>query len=261
MDGKNKSLRRCWVEVGLIAFLAITLLVTLVGCERPKRSKSSGLPTVEPAATSATSQATVSASPTTITVDKTKTPGVEPPPPTATPSPTTPPTPTATSVPVGGVTYIVKPGDSLYSIARRYNMTVDEIMELNGITDPTSLQVGQELIISSGQAVATPTTPGQETVHVVQRGENLFRIALKYGVTVEAVAKRNGIVNPSLIWTGQKLYIPAGGSPSPGNIHVVQRGQNLYRISLIHGTTVQAIMQANKLSSTVIYVGQRLRIP
>jgi spore germination protein len=140
-------------------------------------------------------------------------------------------------------------------------MTVDELKELNGITDPTSLQVGQELVISPGSAVVTPTTPGQEIVHVVQRGENLFRIALRYGVTVQAVAKRNGIVNPSLIWTGQRLFIPAGGSSLPGDIHVVQPGQNLYRISLIYGTTVQAIMQANKLSSTVIYVGQRLRIP
>lgn len=260
MNGKNGSLRRCWAKVGLIA-LVVTLLVALVGCERPKRSKSSGLPTVEPTATGATSQSTVSASPTTITVQKTDTPGIEPPPPTATPSPTTPPTPTATFVPAGGVTYTVKPGDSLYSIARRYNMTIDELKELNGITDPTSLQVGQKLVISPGPAVVTPTTPGQEIVHVVRRGENLFRIALRYGVTVQAVAKRNGIVNPSLIRTGQKLYIPAAGSPPSGNIHVVQRGQNLYRISLIYGTTVQAIMQANELSSTVIYVGQRLRIP
>ena len=261
MNGKNGSLWRCWAKVGFTALLVVTLLVTVVGCERPKRSKSEGLPTVEPASTGATSQATASASPTTITVQETDTPGIEPPPPTATPSPTTPPTPTATSIPVGGQTYTVKPGDSLYSIARRYNMTVDEIMALNDITDPTSLQVGQKLVISAGTAVTTPTAPGQEIVHVVQRGENLFRIALRYGVTVQAIAKRNGIVNPSLIWTGQKLYIPAGGTPESGDIHVVQPGQNLYRISLIYGTTVQAIMQANKLSSTVIYVGQRLRIP
>jgi LysM repeat protein len=259
MNGKNKSLRRCWPKAGLMALLAMTLLVTLLGCERPKKSKSSGMPTAEPTATGAISKATVSASPTTITVEKTDTPGMEAPSPTPVP-PT--PTSTPTSVPEEGVTYIVQPGDTLYSIAVRYDMTTDEIMALNGITDPASLQVGQKLIIVPGEAATTPIPSGQETVHVVQRGENLFRIALKYGTTVEAVAGRNGIVNPSLIRTGQKLFIPGGTSPPPsGDVHIVRPGQNLYRISLIYGTTVQAIMQANNLSSTVIYVGQRLRIP
>jgi len=260
MNGKNGSLGRSWIHVGLTTLLAMMLLVTLVACER---SKSSGLPTVEPAATSAISKATVSASPTTITVDKSDTPSMEPPQPTAVPptaTSTLPPAPTKTPV-SGGTTYTVQPGDTLYSIARRYDMTVDELMRLNGITDPGALRVGQKLTISPGATGATPV-PGQETVHVVQRGENLFRIAQRYGVTVEAIAKRNGIVNPSLIWTGQRLIIPATtGAPVTGDIHVVQPGQNLYRISLIYGTTVQAIMQANKLSSTMIYVGQRLRIP
>lgn len=267
MNGKDGSLQRRWVKVGLMALLAMTLLVTAVGCERPKRSKSSGLSTLTPAATSMVSQATVSTSPTTIgTVEETETPGIEPPSPTVVSAETTPapsPAPTDTPVSAGPLTYVVQPGDSLYSIAQRYNMTVDELMALNGITDPASLQVGQVLKISPGEAAVTPTTSGQEIVHVVQRGENLFRIALKYGATVKAVASRNGIVNPSLIRIGQKLFIPVGTSPpSPsGNVHVVRRGENLYRISLRYGTTVQAIMQANNLSSTIIYVGQRLRMP
>jgi LysM repeat protein len=267
MNGKGESLRRCWVKVGLMALLAMMLLVTLVGCERPKRSKSSGLSTLTPAATSVVSQATISASPTIIgTAEETGTPGIEPPSPTVVSAQTTPapsPAPTNTPVSAGPLTYVVQTGDNLYSIAQHYNMTVDELMALNDITDPASLQVGQVLKIAPGEAAATPTTSDQEIVHVVQRGENLFRIALKYGTTVGAIASRNGIVNPSLVRIGQKLFIPAGTSPpSPsGNVHVVQRGENLYRISLRYGTTVQAIMQANNLSSTIIYVGQRLRIP
>lgn len=263
MNGKNGSLWRCWVKVGLITLFVTALLATLAGCERPKRSKSSGLPTVAPAATSTVSQVTTSASPTTITaIEETQTPGVEPPPPTA-----TPPVPTATLPSPSAITHTVQPGDNLYSIARHYNMTVDELMALNGITDPASLQVGQELIISPGEAVATPTTsatPGQETVHLVQRGENLFRIALHYGTTVQAIADRNNIVNPSLIWVGQKLIIPAGegSTPPSGRIHVVQPGENLYRIALRYGTTPWAIAVANGLNNThYIYVGQRLRIP
>ncbi len=266
MNDKDGSLRRCWVAVGLVVALVVAL-VGLVGCSLPKKSASSGMPTVAPQTTDTVSQATVSTSPTTITTIRTETPGIEPPSPTAGPQPTATPTLSAgTSVSPNVVTYTVQPGDSLYSIAAAYSMTVDQLMALNDITDPASLQVGQVLTISPGEAVATPTravTSGEETVHVVQKGENLYRIALKYGTTVEAIANRNGIVNPSLIRAGQNLFIPVGtGSSLPsGNIHVVQPGENLYRISLRYGTTVQAVMQANKLSSTVIYVGQRLRIP
>jgi LysM repeat protein len=265
MNGKNRGTWRRWVKVGLMALLATTLVITLVACERPKRSKSSGLPTVVPAATTTISQVTVSASPTTVTTFETSTPGMEAPSPTIV-LPTVTPTslPTDTPAAPGSVTYVVQPGDTLYSIAQRYNMTVDEIMALNHITDPISLRVGQVLILSRGAAVVTPTTPGQEIVHVVQRGENLFRIALRYGTTVQAIANRNSIVNPALIWIGQRLVIPAGSNPTPpsNRIHVVQPGENLYRIALRYGTTPWAIAVANGLSNThYIYVGQHLRIP
>jgi LysM repeat protein len=266
MNAKNKSARRRWAKIGLVALLATALLSNLMGCERSKKSKSSGLPTVLPAATTTISQVVVSASPTIVTTFETPTSGTGTPSPTAAPpttTPTSPPAPTATSATPGTVTYTVQPGDTLYSIAQRYNVTVDEIRALNNITDPNSLRVGQVLIISRGATVPTPTTPGQETVHVVQRGENLFRIALRYGTTVQAIANRNGIVNPALIGTGQRLIIPAGGgSTPPARIHTVQRGENLYRIALRYGTTPWAIAVANGLSNIhYIYVGQQLRIP
>ena len=109
-----------------------------------------------------------------------------------------------------------------------------------------------------------PGTPGAPIVHVVQRGENLFRIALKYNTTVEAIAAANGIRNPQLIYVGQKLTIPRGGStPQPGGrTHVVQPGENLFRIALRYGTTPQAIAAANNLPNIhLIYAGQVLRIP
>ncbi len=109
-----------------------------------------------------------------------------------------------------------------------------------------------------------PGTPGAPLVHVVQRGENLFRIALKYNTTVEAIAAANGIRNPQLIYVGQKLTIPRGGTtPQPGGrTHVVQPGENLFRIALRYGTTPQAIAAANNLPNIhLIYAGQVLRIP
>jgi LysM repeat protein len=103
-------------------------------------------------------------------------------------------------------------------------------------------------------------------VHVVQRGENLFRIALSYNTTVGAIAAANGIGNPRLIHVGQKLTIPQGEGTTPppggGRTHVVQPGENLFRIALRYGTTAQAIAAANNLPNIhLIYVGQVLRIP
>ena len=113
----------------------------------------------------------------------------------------------------------------------------------------------------------TPSgTPGAPIVHVVQRGENLFRIALRYNTTVEAIAAASGISNPQLIYVGQRLTIPQGGGTTPppggGRTHVVQPGENLFRIALRYGTTAQAIAAANNLPNIhLIYVGQVLRIP
>jgi LysM repeat protein len=111
-----------------------------------------------------------------------------------------------------------------------------------------------------------PGTPGAPIVHVVQRGENLFRIALRYNTTVEAIAAANNIRNPRFIYVGQKLTIPQGGGTTPpsggGRTHVVQPGENLFRIALRYGTTPQAIAAANNLPNIhLIYAGQVLRIP
>jgi LysM repeat protein len=116
--------------------------------------------------------------------------------------------------------------------------------------------------------VLAPTVLAQEpTVHVVQRGENLFRIALHYGVTVDALVAANGLQDAGRIYVGQRLVIPAGGkqagSPPPSaGVHVVQRGENLYRIALRYGTTIQALATANGIVNTSqVRVGRRLAIP
>jgi LysM repeat protein len=268
MNGNKRSVGRRRATVGFAILLALAVLLPLVGCELPKRSASKGLPTGTPTSATA-SPVVVSASPTTVSAaTETPTAGLEAPSPTVAPQETTPtPLPSATDTPFPGTgTYVVKAGDTLYSIARQYNVTVDELKAVNNITDASLLKVGQVLTIPTGEGPSpSPTPEGGPVVHVVQRGENLFRIALRYGTTVQAIASRNNILNPSLIWAGQKLIIPVGqeGSPPPsGKIHVVQRGENLYRIALRYGTTPWAIAVANGLSNThYIYVGQRLRIP
>ena len=112
---------------------------------------------------------------------------------------------------------------------------------------------------------AVPTTaPSGERTHVVQPGENLFRISLHYGMSYKAVAAANGIINPDLVYIGQRLTIPAEGTTptAPTGAHVVQPGENLFRIALRYGITVEALAVANDISNVnLIHPGQRLVIP
>jgi LysM repeat protein len=122
------------------------------------------------------------------------------------------------------------------------------------------------LVLALSLALVAPVFAESSTVHIVQPGENLFRIALHYGVTVNALAAANGLSNVSRIYVGQRLVIPTGGTsgsttPSSG-VHVVQRGENLFRIALRYGLTYQVVAAANGIANpNHIYVGQRLVIP
>jgi LysM repeat protein len=95
----------------------------------------------------------------------------------------------------------------------------------------------------------------------------MFRIALRYGTTVQAIASANGIANPALIYVGQSLVIPTSGSqptqpPAGGTTYVVRRGDNLYRIALRYNLSYVYLAQYNGIANpSRIYVGQTLRIP
>lgn len=149
-----------------------------------------------------------------------------------------PPTATATLVPTAAPTtilttdaytiYVVQAGDSLSQIAVDHNTTVAAISQLNGITNPRTIFVGQRLRIPSAvgtpvsppngqpQATATPTvhltpTPLPTSVpvtHTVQPGDTLFGIATRYGVSIVELAQFNGIVNYDQLSVGQVLTIP-----------------------------------------------------
>ncbi|MGC8786854.1 MAG: LysM peptidoglycan-binding domain-containing protein [Anaerolineae bacterium] len=179
-----------------------------------------------------------------------------------TPFPTAIPTvyPTATTVP-GQFEYTVQWGDTLYSLARRFNTTVDALVALNGLPNPNYIRVGQVLKITG----TPPPSGGTAVEYIVQPGDTLFSIARRYHTAVEEICRVNGIVNPWYIRVGQKLVIPQGSTsttPSGGSTYVVHPGDTLYGIAARFGKNVWDIIAANNLSDPYwIWVGQVLTIP
>jgi LysM repeat protein len=176
-----------------------------------------------------------------------------------------------------GTTYIVRTGDTLFSLALRFGTTVSALMAANGLTS-TWIYVGQVLIIPGRTTAPTPVRTATPVTganrYIVQPGDNLFRIGLRFGVSVRALQDANDLGNSIRIYAGQTLVIPArapAASPTPTptvtalpagvTTHVVQPGDTLYRLALRFGTTVGAIQTANNLSGVMIYAGQRLIIP
>ena len=119
----------------------------------------------------------------------------------------------AAEEPAGETTYIIAVGDTLFSIAQNYGLTVEELAAYNGITDINQLEVGQTIVIpaagsESPEPPAEEVEPTGEQIHVVQTGENLFRIALQYNLSFETVAAYNGIPWPYQIYPGEEIKIP-----------------------------------------------------
>ncbi len=112
-----------------------------------------------------------------------------------------------------GTTHVVQSGETLGYIAELYDVSIADIAAANGISDLDSLDVGQELIIKSGAAAEAPPEADTEEesgeqVHIVQSGENLFRIGLRYGFTAEELAAYNNIPDVTRIDVGQIIKIP-----------------------------------------------------
>lgn len=139
--------------------------------------------------------------------------------PAATPQSPVAETPVVIAQPVVAApgTHVVQVGENLFRIALRYGISLGALAQANGITNAAFIYVGQVLIIPGGSTPVTPpgssepVTPpsGAATVHVVQPGENLFRIALRYGLDYFYLARYNGISNPAMIYVGQQIKIPA----------------------------------------------------
>ena len=148
-------------------------------------------------------------------------------------------------------TYIVQKGDSLWSIANKFNMTVSELKNLNNLTN-NLLSIGQVLKIKD-------SSNNGKTTYTVQKGDSLWVIANKYGITTEELKSYNNLTS-NLLGIGQVLKIPQGKT-STENIYTVKKGDSLWTIANRYNTTVEKIKVLNNLTSNLLSIGQQLKIP
>lgn len=150
-------------------------------------------------------------------------------------------------------TYIVKKGDSLYSIANKYNTTVDELKRINNLTS-NILSIGQILKLPSDKA--SDVENEENTIsYTVQKGDSLYSIARKYDTTIDRIKDLNNLTT-NLLSIGQVLLIPTDTNLE--TTYTVQKGDSLYSIAKKYNTTVDRLKQLNNLSSNLLSIGQIL---
>jgi predicted chitinase/LysM repeat protein len=175
--------------------------------------------------------------------------------------------------------YTIRSGDTLGSIASRYRTTVAALARANNISNPNVIYAGRTLHIPDGfdSTRAAPVNisgSGGAQNYTVRSGDTLSGIAARFGTSVAALASRNGISNPNLIYVGQRLVVGGGASPAPvtttptsppaagSGTYSVRPGDTLSGIASRYNTSVSTLASLNGISNpNLIYVGQTLRLP
>lgn len=154
-----------------------------------------------------------------------------------------------------GESYTVKSGDSLWSIAKKTGVSVEELKNANNLTGN---------LLSVGQILKIPKLQVEEDenyiVYTVQGGDSLYAIANKYGVSVNQLLNYNNLSSPNLS-IGQQILIPVEEEQNTSNTYTVQSGDTLYKIASRFNTSVTEIMSLNNLKTSILSIGQVLKIP
>lgn len=165
------------------------------------------------------------------------------------------------------VTYIVKKGDNLSSIAKKFNTSVSNIVASNGIIkNPNLIYPGWSL------KIITNTSINSNIYYTVKKGDNLTKIAKEYTTTVNSIVSLNNIKNPNLIYPNQVLKINQNSGGSSSNylgdnscgkiLYTVKRGDTLSALALKYKSSVSSIAKINNIyNPNLIYIGQVIRIP
>lgn len=169
------------------------------------------------------------------------------------------------------VIYVVQQGDTLCDIAKKYNTTVNMISRYNGIIDTDMLEADRVL------RIPVSTIPQMHREYTIQSGDTLAGIADRFGTTVDALVRLNGIADPDKIWAGNTLKIPFSAStlpmPKPVPIpevheddrkikYIVQEGDTLWKIAKRFDVSLAELINLNRLTNPdCIYPDQVIIIP
>ena len=148
-------------------------------------------------------------------------------------------------------TYIVQKGDTLYSISKKFNTTIEMLKQLNNLTS-NNLSVGKMLKIPSSTS----------NYYTVKKGDTLYSIATKNNTTVDLIKELNNL-NTNTLSIGQILKLPSTEIIEiPETItYTVKKGDTLYSIAKTYDTTVDAIKELNNLTSNTLSINTTLQIP
>lgn len=140
--------------------------------------------------------------------------------------------------------YIVESGDTLWKIANKHGVTIQDIVNVNNMDPNQYLYIGQKLLI-----------PTQSMVYNVQPGDTLWKIASNFNVSIQDIVDNNNLDINGYLSIGQKLLIPSSVD------YTVQSGDTLWKIAQKYNTTVENLIQWNQLNSNeYLYIGQKLKV-
>lgn len=154
------------------------------------------------------------------------------------------------NAPFSSNNYIVKSGDSLWSIAKKFNTTVEELKNINNLNS-NLISVNQILKIPQKIEI----NPDNYITYIVKSGDNLYALAHNYGLEVEELMNFNNL-NTNILNVGQILKIPI----SKNSTYIVKNGDSIYKIAEQFNTTIDSLKEKNNLISNLITVGQILKI-
>ena len=150
-----------------------------------------------------------------------------------------------------GYYYTVQSGDTLWSIARKFNLSVDKLKEINNLNS-NIISIGQRLVVSEN-------SPSTNNYYIVKNGDTLYGIARKFNMSVNDIKKLNNLTS-DLLSIGQSLIINKVND-NKLNEYIVQAGDTLYSIARKFNTSVSTLADLNNLNSTLLSIGQELIIP
>ncbi|MEG1494904.1 MAG: LysM peptidoglycan-binding domain-containing protein [Bacilli bacterium] len=156
--------------------------------------------------------------------------------------------------------YIIEKDDSLYSIAKKFNTTVSELLRINKLTS-SNLTVGQKLLIPEVSIIPPPDLPPIiETIkYIVKKGDSLWNIAKKFNTTVDDI-KKNSNLNSENLTIGQILTIPKPKTNPSWIEYIVVSGDSLWSIAKKFNITVESLKESNNISTSTLNIGQVLKI-